>query len=322
MNQLKKFLLKHQHSPYFLLFIGLLSSLFFTVTFLINRSISLEGGHWFFSGGLRLVYAIVLFTIGFILFKGVAYFKLIIKEYCNNFKFWTIAGTIGFGFFYSLLCYAAAFSPAWIVATTWQITIISSLFILTFFGKKLSKKIWFFTIFIFIGIILVNLSYFDMSNLKTLLLGSIPVLIASISYPLGNQMVWEEKQKRKELQKKLTVLNNSFAKVFLLMLGSVPFWIVLYFFSEPTPPKLSQYISVAIITIISGIMATSLFLYARSKATSSSKLMLVDSTQASQIFFALIGEILFYGATLPNTIGMIGLSITIIGIIAISRAKE
>ncbi|MGB5868429.1 MAG: multidrug resistance efflux transporter family protein, partial [Arcobacteraceae bacterium] len=185
MNQLKKILLKHQKSPYFLLFIGLLSSLFFTVTFLINRSISLEGGHWFFSGGLRLVYAIVLFTIGFVLFKGISYCKLIIHEYYSNFRFWTIAGTIGFGFFYSLLCYAAAFSPAWIVATTWQITIISSLFILTFFGKKLSKKIWFFTIFIFIGIILVNLSYFDISNIKILLLSSVPVLIASISYPLG-----------------------------------------------------------------------------------------------------------------------------------------
>ncbi|MGB5792138.1 multidrug resistance efflux transporter family protein [Poseidonibacter sp.] len=161
-----------------------------------------------------------------------------------------------------------------------------------------------------------------MSNIKILLLSAIPVLISSISYPLGNQMVWEEKQKRKELQKDFKVIDNSFAKVFLLMLGSVPFWIVLYFLSDPTPPKFSQYISVAIITIISGIMATSLFLYARSKATSSSKLMLVDSTQASQVFFALIGEILFYDATLPNTIGMIGLAITIIGIIAISRSKE
>jgi len=312
---------KHEHSPTSLLFIGLLSSLFFTVTFLINRSISLDGGHWFYSGGLRLIYAIIFFTFGFIVFKGMSYFKLIIKEYLENFLFWTTAGSIGFGGFYSLLCYSASFSPAWIVATTWQITIISSLFVLTFFGKRLSKKIWFFTIFIFAGILLVNLSHFDSSNLDALLLGSVPVLIASFCYPIGNQMVWEEKKKRKEEEKDLMVINNSFVKVFLLVLGSTPFWVVLYFLSDPVPPNTSQYISVAIITIISGILATSLFLYARSHATSSSTLMIVDSTQSSQVFFALSGEMIFLNASFPNTLGLIGIAITIIGLIAISRSK-
>lgn len=317
MNKFKKY----EHSPSFLLFIGLLSSLFFTVTFLINRSISLDGGHWFYSGGLRLVYAIAFFTFGFIVFKGISYFKLIIKEYLENFIFWTVAGSIGFGGFYSLLCYSASFSPAWIVATTWQITIISSLFVLTFFGKKLSKKIWFFTIFIFTGIILVNLSHFESSNLEALFLGSIPVFVASFCYPIGNQMVWEEKKKRKEKKEDLGVINNSFVKVFLLVLGSFPFWVILYFLSDPIAPNTSQYISVAIITIISGILATSLFLYARSQATTSSTLMIVDSTQSSQVFFALGGEMLFLNASLPNTLGLIGIAITIIGLIAITKSK-
>ena len=321
MNKIKIFLHKHRESPSFLLFIGLLSSLFFTVTFLVNRSISLEGGHWFYSGGLRLIYAIVLFSIGFIVFKGFSYFKLIIKEYLNNLKFWTIAGTIGFGFFYSLLCYSAAFSPAWIVATTWQITIISSLFILTFFGKKISKKIWFYTIFIFLGIVLVNISYFDINNIKTLLLGSVPVLIASFCYPLGNQMVWEEKHKRKEHKKDLGIIDNSFVKVFLLTLGSFPFWIILYFLSDPVSPNSSQYIGVAIITIISGIIATSLFLYARSNANTSSKLMLVDSTQSSQVLFALSGEMIFFNATFPNLVGVIGILMTIMGLVLITKSK-
>jgi len=312
---------KYEHSPTSLLFIGLLSSLFFTVTFIINRSISLDGGHWFYSGGLRLIYAIIFFTFGFIVFKGMSYFKLIIKEYLENFLFWTVAGSIGFGGFYSLLCYSASFSPAWIVATTWQVTIISSLFVLTFFGKKLSKKIWFFTIFIFAGIVLVNLSHFDSSNLEALLLGSVPVLIASFCYPIGNQMVWEEKKKRKEEEKDFMVINNSFVKVFLLVLGSTPFWVVLYFLSDPVAPNTSQYISVAIITIISGILATSLFLYARSHATSSTTLMIVDSTQSSQVFFALSGEMIFLNASFPNTLGLIGIAITFIGLLAISRSK-
>jgi len=321
LNTVKIFLEKNKHSSYFLLFIGLLSSLFFTFTFLINRSISLEGGHWFYSGGLRLIYALVFFSVGFIVFKGINYFKLIIKEYSEKFKFWTIAGTIGFGFFYSLLCYSAAFSPAWIVTTTWQITIISSLVILTFFGKKLSKKIWFYTIFIFLGIILVNLSHFDINDIGTLLLGSIPIIIASFCYPFGNQMVWEEKQKRKENHEDISVLHNSFVKVFLLMVGSIPFWIILFFVSDPVPPTTSQYIGVAIITILSGVIATTLFLYARSNATNSSDLMLVDASQSAQVIFALSGELIFFHAAFPNTLGVVGICITIIGLVAITKTK-
>lgn len=321
MNKFKIFLGEIEQSQLYLLSIGLLSSLFFTVTFLINRVISLDGGHWYFSGSLRLIYAIILFTIGFIIFKGFSYYKLIIKEYLNNFKFWTISGTIGFGFFYSLLCYSASYSPSWIVVTTWQFTIISSLFILTFFGKKISKKIWFYTIFIFCGILLVNISYIGEADVKTLLLGSIPILIASFCYPLGNQMVWEEKRKREQFNLDLKVINNSFVKVFLLILGSFPFWIVLYFLVDPSLPNSSQYIKVAVITILSGIIGTSLFLYARAHADNSNKLMLVDSTQSSQVFFALIGEIVFLNADYPNLIALLGISVTILGLIVITRSK-
>jgi len=321
LSQLNTFLQNYEQQPIFLLFLGLVSSFLFSVTFLVNRLISLDGGHWFFSGSLRVIYAIILFSLGFILFKGFSYFKLVLKEYLEHFIFWTIAGTIGFGFFYSLLCFAAEFSPAWIVATTWQITIISSLFVLTFFGKKLSKKIWLFTVLIFLGVMLVNLSHFQEDNLDSLFIGFISLLIASFCYPFGNQMVWEEKQKRKKHHQDVGVINNSFVKVFLLILGSVPFWIMLYFFTDATPPNQSQYISVAIITIVSGILATSLFLYVRSKADTSNKVMLVDSTQSSQVFFSLIAEMAFLGAAFPNAIGLIGILVTMIGLGAITKIK-
>jgi drug/metabolite transporter (DMT)-like permease len=319
--RIKNKLEKYSHDTTFLLIVGLISGVFFTATFLINRSISLDGGHWYFSGALRVLYALSFVGIGFIFFKGFEYFKKVIKEYLDNFKFWTIAGTIGFGFFYSLLCYAAEFSPAWVVATTWQVTIISSLFVLAFFGKKLSKKIWFFTFFIFGGITLVNMSHFDMDNLESLLLGFLPVLVASFCYPFGNQMVWEEKAKRKEKNLDLTIINNAFVKVFLLTLGSFPFWIIAYFISDPPPPTSSQYVSVAMITILSGIIATSLFLYARSLADTSGKIIIVDASQSGEVFFALAGEMIFLNAAFPNIIGVVGILITIIGLIALTKSK-
>lgn len=307
---------KFEDTSIYLLIIGLLAAMFFSATFLINRSISLDGGHWYWSGTLRFFYTLLFLALGFIFLKGFNYFKDVLAEYIHHFKFWTISGTIGFGFFYSLICFAADFSPGWVVATTWQMTILASLFVLSFFGQKLSKKIWFFTFIIFIGITLVNISHFDISNFDALLLGFIPVLIAAISYPLGNQLVWEEKKRRKERNdKSLILLNNAFVKVFLLTLGSFPLWIILYFFTDATTPSQGQYISVALIALLSGVIATSLFLYARSLANTPSKLIAVDASQSGEVFFALLGEIIFLDAAFPNFIGIIGIFVTIIGLV-------
>lgn len=317
---MKSLLQKYENNSSYLLIIGLLAALFFSATFLINRAISLDGGHWYWSATLRFFYTLLFLSLGFIFFKGLNYFIEILKEYFSHFVFWTISGSIGFGFFYSLICFAADFSPGWVVATTWQLTILASLFVLHFFGQKLSKKTWFFTFVIFLGITLVNLSHFDTSNIDALFLGFVPVLIAAISYPLGNQLVWEEKKKRKEKNdKNLYILKNAFVKVFLLTLGSFPLWIILYFFTDADIPSKGQYINVALIAFLSGVIATSLFLYARSLANTPSKLVAVDASQSGEVFFALLGEIVFLNAAFPNEIGIIGVLVTVSGLILLVK---
>ncbi|WP_258239398.1 multidrug resistance efflux transporter family protein [Arcobacter sp. LA11] len=322
MNKIKLYIKQYESSSSYLLIIGLLAALFFSATFLINRAISLDGGHWYWSATLRFFYTLLFLALGFITFKGFSYFKAVLKEYFEHFKFWTISGTIGFGFFYSLICYAADFSPAWVVATTWQITILASLFVLAFFGQKLSKRVWFFTFIIFTGITLVNISHFDINNLQPLLLGFLPVFIAAFSYPFGNQLVWEEKKKRKEQKKDISVINNAFVKVFLLTLGSFPLWIVLYFFTDATVPTQGQYLSVALIALLSGVIATSLFLYVRSIANTPSKLMIVDASQSGEVFFALLGEMIFLSVALPSLIGFIGIFITILGLVLLIKLDK
>lgn len=321
MSKFKTFIKQYENSSSFLLIIGLIAAMFFTATFLINRAISIDGGHWYFSASLRFMYTLLFVSLGFVIFKGFDYFKAVVKEYINHFKFWTISGTIGFGIFYSLICYAAYFSPAWVISTTWQVTIIASLIVLAVFGKKLSKKTWFFSFVIFFGVCLVNISHIDFNNLKALALGFLPVVIAAFAYPYGNQLVWEEKKKREDEKKDMTLISNAFVKLYLLTLGSFPLWIALYFLSDATTPSSGQLISVAMIALLSGIIATSLFLYARSKADTPQKLMAVDASQSAEVFFALIGEMLFLNMVFPNSIGIIGIVITIIGLIVLVRIK-
>ena len=321
MDKLKYKLNKFQSTPLYLLIVGLLSAAFFSATFVINRSISLDGGHWYWTASLRFFFTILFLSLGFIFFKGFDYFKDILKEYFQNFRFWSISGTIGFGFFYSFLCYAADFSPGWVVATTWQITILASLFVLAMFGKKLAKKVWFFTFVIFLGVTLVNFSHIDTNNIEALFLGFFPVLIAAFSYPIGNQMVWEQKKKREEKKEDIKMFKNAFIKVYLLTLGSFPLWIILFFITDPGMPSTGQYINVAFVSLLSGVIATSIFLYARSHANSTSKIILVDAAQAGEVFFALFAEVIFLDTLLPNVIGWIGLFITLFGLYFLTKSK-
>ncbi len=306
-----------------LMLLGLAAGMFFSATFILNRSISLEGGHWYWSAALRYGYMISFLGVGIGVFKGRVFLRRILDEFLNNLLFWIVSGSIGFGGFYALICFAADHSPGWVVATTWQMTIIASLFVLMLFGKTFSKKIWLYSAIVFTGVCLVNISQVETAKITTLLLGASPVLLAAFLYPLGNQLVWEAKHGRKGLPElDVTLLDNAFAKVLLLSLGSVPFWILLFPFTGASNPSQGQFINVALVALFSGVIATSLFLSARNNADSASKLAAVDATQSSEVIFALAGEAFFLQASLPNSLGVVGMLIACTGLIAFVRHEH
>jgi hypothetical protein len=76
------------------------------------------------------------------------------------------------------------------------------------------------------------------------------------------------------------------------------------------------------VALFSGVLATSLFLYARSESKSGSQLAAVDATQSSEVVFALTGEVLIIGAGLPNTLGVLGILVTAAGLMLFVRLHE
>jgi len=303
-----------------ILFYGLLAALFFSSTFIINRYIAIDGGHWFWSAALRYIYMLIILSFGFIMIKGYDYLKTLLLEFFTHFIFWMISGSVGFGIFYALICYVADSSPAWVVATTWQFTIIASLFILSFFGKKLSKLTWTLIVIMLIGIFLINFSYITIDNIKSQLFNIFLILIASFAYPIGNQLVWEAQHNKNFLPNcRKDILKNVFAKAFLLSLGSLPFLVILPLFFKVGMPSNNQFISILYVAVFSGIMATTLFLYARSKANTASKLALVDATQSGEVVFTLLIEMIFLGAAMPSYIGILGVAITSMGLLALIK---
>jgi drug/metabolite transporter (DMT)-like permease len=101
---------------------------------------------------------------GLNLLKGGIYFRRVLTEFGRHWAFWVVSGSIGFGGFYALICFAADHSPGWVVAATWQLTIIASLVVLMLFGRTLPRRIWFYSAVVFAGVLHVNISRIDSGN--------------------------------------------------------------------------------------------------------------------------------------------------------------
>lgn len=299
-----------------LIALGMLSALFFSSTFILNRLMSLEHGHWVWSASLRYFFMIAMVTIVIVLLKGMPTLVGVFKLFRRYWRFWIMTGSIGFGGFYSLLCYSSDFAQGWVIATTWQFTVIASLFVLMAFGKHFPKRIWFFCLLILCGVCLVNVASIETLNLEELFKGALPVFIAAFCYPIGNQLVWEAKHHRHRFIPHIEdpLLDHAFHKVLLLSLGSLPFWIVLILLTRPPLPSSSQLFSTAMVAFLSGILATTLFLWTRHRAKTSSEIAAVDATQASEVVFALLGEMLFLEAPLPNAGAFLGIACVFIGL--------
>ncbi len=301
-----------------LLLMGLAAAFFFSTTFVLNRVMALEGGHWFWSAALRYLYMVLLLSAGLALFKGPAYLRALGREFIAHGRFWCLAGGVGFAGFYALLCFAAAGSPGWVVATTWQLTLVASLLVLTAFGRTIALRTWLLTLLVVAGVSLVNLDHFAFAPFEALALNVGCILLAACCYPLGNQLVWEARRGRAGLPViDRCWLDNAFAKVLLLSLGSLPCWALLGALVDVGAPSRGQLISVAWVALCSGVIATSLFLAARQRADTPGRLALVDATQSGEVLFALGAEQWLLATALPSWPGVAGLLLTLAGLLAL-----
>jgi drug/metabolite transporter (DMT)-like permease len=301
-----------------LITVGILASLFFSSTFVLNRAMSLAGGHWAWTSSLRFGYMLIFLALLLLITRGGKALIQVWDVFLQHWPFWIIAGSIGFGIFYSLITFSATYAAGWVIATTWQITILATPIVLAFFGRKVPAKGILLILLIFAGILLVNFEHASITNLRTVMLSAIPVLIAAFAYPIGNQLVWEarlgENKKLPHIQN--PILENGFARVLLLTIGSIPFWIILLLWTNPPPPTSGQLLSTALVALLSGVIATTLFLYARHLCKEPYEIAAVDATQSMEVVFSLVGEIIFLQAVFPGVLGMAGVVLTILGLIA------
>lgn len=276
---------------------------------------AVSGGSWQWTASLRFLWMLpILFVIVSIRGNLAPLFQAI----KSNLLQWLLWSTIGFGLFYATLTFGASFGPSWLVASTFEFTIIAGMFIGPLLEKRgqrkgISKASLLFSIIIFLGIVLMQISEARATSVKSMLLGTIPVLIGAIAYPLGN---------RKMMQIAGNKL-DAFQRTLGMTLCSMPFWIVLsgFGYMDSGFPTESQLLQTLLVAIFSGVIATLLFFTATDIVRSDPKaLAAIEATQAMEVIFTLFGEIILLHAALPNSYSCAGIGLVVIGMILHSRA--
>lgn len=305
--------------------LGICASFFFAFTFILNQQMHLSGGSWYWSSSLRYIFMLPMLLIIMISKRQL---KEVIIDIRKKPLPWLLWSTIGFGFFYAPLSFASSYGASWLVAGTWQLTIVAGGLMSPLFFKiiktekgivkirnKIPKKSLLISLLILVGIALMYIEEAtDISLLNTMLV-IIPVIIAAFSYPLGNRKMME-----------ICDSNiNTIQRVFGMTLCSIPFWIIISLLgiSNSGLPGKSQLIQSFIVAVFSGIIATILFFKATDIVKDNShNIAIIESTQAGEVVFTLLGGILIFHDTVPTTLSLIGLIIVVLGMILNSFVRS
>lgn len=288
--------------------IGLLAALFFSFTFILNRSMELAGGSWVWSASLRFFFMLPILA----LFVGFRRNLLPVLRHIKSYPIpWVIWSTVGFGLFYAPLTYATIYAPGWLVASTFQLNIVAGSLLVPLINKTnrtIPIQSVVISLVIVTGVALTQIEHAHAVPLKGLVLTIIPLIISSIAYPLGN---------RKMMQLVDGTL-NPIQRTLGMTITSLPFWIILAIYGAFTydAPSQSQIAQTFIVAITSGVIATILFFFATDMVRQDNhKLAGVEATSSAEIIFALVGEIIFIGAVFPSFISSIGIVLVIAGIV-------
>lgn len=299
------------------LLLGLAGSFFFAFTFILNRSMELGGGSWAWSASLRFLLMLPILLVMVWHTGGLGKSFSHLRQNLAAYLLWS---TVGFGLFYTSVCFAAAYGEGWLVASTWQGTIIAGPLLSPFLlkpsreeaGLPCFRRIPFqamrWSLLILAGICLMQWEHARAISVRQTVLCVLPLLFGAFMYPLGNRKMMEICGDRVDTVQR--VLNMTIA--------SLPFWLALsawaaYAHGLPGAGQVGQSVLVA---LLSGVLGTVLFFAATNLVKHDpSRLASVEATQAGEIVFALLGEIVLLSAPLPSGVSLAGICMVIAGMV-------
>jgi drug/metabolite transporter (DMT)-like permease len=294
--------------------LGILAAFFFSFTFLLNRMMEVEGGSWLFSASLRFLFMLPFLLVIVYIRTGFKALWLSVRK--NPFP-WFGWSFVGFVLFYAPLTFASGYAPGWLVAGTFQLTIVAGLLLSPLFyhvsadGSRIRQTIPLRSLFssavIFVGVVFIQAQHAT-SISGNLLFSVAPVIVAAFAYPLGNRKMMELTDGR----------IDTFSRVLGMTVMTTPVWVALFAIGtiQHGLPTASQTGQALIVAISSGIIATLLFFYATDRTRKKpNQLAAVEATQSGEVVFALILELLFLQALFPSPLALLGIGLIVIGMV-------
>ena len=293
------------------LILGIISSVFFSVTYVVNAAMAQSGGNWMWSASLRYLLLLPMLLVLTVKQGWTPVFAELKRAPLQ----WILWSTVGFGIFYAPLAFASAYGPSWMVAGAFQFTMLAGALETPLFldeegnRQKIPTKLFPAFAVIIVGIFLLQLEQIQNDpDIGRALLFAIPVLISASAYPLGNRKTMAV------CQTPLTTLQRMLA----MTIGSLPFWLLLSGIATVRVglPSVTQLAQASIVSVFSGLIATLIFFEStRLVKDHPQRLALVESTQCGEVIFSLVGGILFLHDALPGLFGWLGLLLIVGGMI-------
>ena len=292
--------------------ISLLSALFFTTTYVLNRAAAVEGGHWAWTAALRYLFVLPLLLPLMPWQGGIAPVAKAIRAAPGAWLLWS---GIGFVLFYMLLSYAAASGPSWLIAASFQTTVVAGMLCAPLLyddaRARIPRAALGVGVLIIAGVLLMQFGHargaLDAKGWVALFC----VVASAFAYPLGNRGLLLHLERR-------GIELNATQRVFGLTLASLPAWLALsvWAWMQVGPPSVSQITLALGVAVSAGVIATILFFQAtgmvRDNATA---LGAAEAMQAAEVLFAMLLGVVFLGEAWPRGQALAGAALVVAGIV-------
>jgi drug/metabolite transporter (DMT)-like permease len=293
--------------------LALLSALFFTSTYVLNRAAALDGGHRAWTASLRYVWTVPLMLP---LMRG--RWTPLWRAMRAHPGAWLLWSGIGFVLFYLTLSYAAASGPAWLVAGTFQLTVVAGMLCGPLLYRDARRRIppaaLLCGLLAVAGVLAMQFAQAGgrLDRDDWIAMGC--VAVSAFAYPLGNRgLLLHLERAGIEL--------DATQRVFGLSLASLPLWlpVIAYAQLDAGPPPLRQVALAAGVALGAGIVATVLFFRATGLVRRDPvALAAAEAMQAAEILFATVIGAAWLGESWPHGAAAFGAGVVVLAIVLFS----
>lgn len=301
-----------QHPAIAAVGLALLSALFFTLTYVLNRASAGTDAHWAWIAALRYLITLPL-MLPLVLGRGDA---LPVWRAIRAHPWrWLLCGGIGFVLFYALLSYAAASGPAWLVAGSFQFTVIAGMLCAPFLYRDARRRVpsaaLAVGILILAGVLLMQFGHAAGAPDRAGWIALACVLASAVAYPLGNRLLLLHLERTGEAL-------DATQRVFGLTLVTQPLWLAMaaYAYAQAGAPTAAQVWLAAGVALSAGIIATILFFKATGLVRDNpAALGAAEAMQAAELLFAMLLGVALLGESWPTGPALPGALLVTAGIV-------